>query len=210
MELHCALAQHSLPSLSCPNTIAPCPHPPPPFPQVRVELYDTRRTKFIQAHDSAVACLTLSANGKLLATASEKGTLIRIFSTAEGSKLQELRRGSDPAHIYSLAFSRGERPEWLAVSSDKGTVHAFSLTPRGKQQQGQGQGQGHGQGQGQGQGQDGQQAEQQQQQEQQHLQQPATPGVQGWPSEGGESSSPSRTNPTSKLSFVSVSGIHEA
>lgn len=37
---------------------------------MRVELYDTRRTKFIAAHNSAVQCITLSSNGKLLATAS--------------------------------------------------------------------------------------------------------------------------------------------
>lgn len=39
--------------------------------------------------------------------------------------MQELRRGSDPAMIYSLALSKG--CEWLAVSSDKGTVHVFAL-----------------------------------------------------------------------------------
>ncbi|KAK9846636.1 hypothetical protein WJX81_008098 [Elliptochloris bilobata] len=93
--------------------------------QVRVELYDVRRTRFIQAHAAALACLTLSQDGRLLATASERGTLVRIHSTADGSKLQELRRGADPACIYSIAFSRGA--EWLAVSSDKGTVHVFSL-----------------------------------------------------------------------------------
>jgi hypothetical protein len=32
--------------------------------------------------------------------------------------------------VYSLAFSRGERPHWLALSSDKGTVHVFSLDQR--------------------------------------------------------------------------------
>ena len=40
---------------------------------------------------------------------------------------QELRRGAEAACIYSLAFSRAASPEWLAVSSDKGTVHVFSL-----------------------------------------------------------------------------------
>ena len=44
--------------------------------------------------------------------------------------VQELRRGADPACIYSIAFSRGERPQWLALSSDKGTVHVFSLDQR--------------------------------------------------------------------------------
>lgn len=39
--------------------------------------------------------------------------------------LQELRRGTEPAHIYSIAMS--PNCDWLAVSSDKGTVHVFSL-----------------------------------------------------------------------------------
>lgn len=36
-----------------------------------------------------------------------------------------MRRGANVAEIYSLAFSSTAR--WLAVSSDKGTVHVFSL-----------------------------------------------------------------------------------
>lgn len=40
---------------------------------------------------------------------------------------QELRRGADPARIFSVAFSRGPIPEYVAVSSDKGTVHVFTL-----------------------------------------------------------------------------------
>lgn len=36
-----------------------------------------------------------------------------------------MRRGADRAEIYSLAFSSSA--QWLAVSSDKGTVHVFSL-----------------------------------------------------------------------------------
>ena len=56
--------------------------------QVRVELYDVRRTKFVEAHTTALACIALSLDGKLLATASERGTLVRVFSTADGSKVQ--------------------------------------------------------------------------------------------------------------------------
>lgn len=29
-----------------------------------------------------------------------------MFSTGDGSRLQEVRRGSDPARIYGIAFSR--------------------------------------------------------------------------------------------------------
>ncbi|GAB4820207.1 hypothetical protein N2152v2_007253 [Parachlorella kessleri] len=147
--------------------------------QVRVELYDTRRTKFIAAHNSDVRCLTLSSNGKLLVTASEKGTLIRVFSTGDGSKLQEVRRGSDPARIYSLAFSRGEWPDWLAVTSDKGTLHVFSL------RRGMGQGEA---ARGGGGGSSGG---------------ASSSNGSNAAATGADDASPTRANPTSALSFVS-------
>lgn len=93
--------------------------------EIRIELYSVRKTRFVQAHDSSLACMALTQNGAFLATASNKGTLIRIFSTVDGSKLQELRRGAERAEIYSIAFS--PNAHWLAVSSDKGTVHVFGL-----------------------------------------------------------------------------------
>ncbi|GFP85629.1 autophagy-related protein 18a [Phtheirospermum japonicum] len=93
--------------------------------QVRVEHYASKKTKFIMAHDSRIASFTLSQDGNLLATASSKGTLVRIYNTHDGSLQQEVRRGADRAEIYSLAFS--PTAQWLAVSSDKGTVHVFGL-----------------------------------------------------------------------------------
>ncbi|KAF8006539.1 hypothetical protein BT93_K0747 [Corymbia citriodora subsp. variegata] len=93
--------------------------------QVRIEHYASKRTKFIMAHDSRIACFALSQDGKFLATASTKGTLIRVFNAFDGTLLQEVRRGADRAEIYSLAFS--STAQWLAVSSDKGTVHVFGL-----------------------------------------------------------------------------------
>ncbi|KAI5054755.1 hypothetical protein GOP47_0029900 [Adiantum capillus-veneris] len=77
------------------------------------------------AHDSGLACIVLNYSGCLLATASYRGTLVRIFSAKDGAPLQELRRGSDRAEIYSLAFSFSS--DWLVVSSDKGTVHIFGV-----------------------------------------------------------------------------------
>ncbi|XP_022746764.1 autophagy-related protein 18a-like [Durio zibethinus] len=92
---------------------------------VRVENYGNKRRKFINAHSSNVTCLALTYDGRVLATASSKGTLIRVFNTLDGTLIQEVRRGVDRAEIYSLAFS--PTAQWLAVSSDKGTVHVFSL-----------------------------------------------------------------------------------
>lgn len=58
--------------------------------QVRVEHYASKRTKFIMAHDSRIACFALTNDGRLLATTSSKGTLVRIFNTLDGSLLQEV------------------------------------------------------------------------------------------------------------------------
>ncbi|KAF3794382.1 Autophagy-related protein 18c [Nymphaea thermarum] len=96
--------------------------------QVRIEHFGLKMTKFINAHDSNIACFTLTNDGLLLATASTKGTLIRIFNTMDGTRLQEVRRGVDRADIYSIALSPSI--QWLAVSSDKGTVHVFGLRVR--------------------------------------------------------------------------------
>ncbi|CAN1124734.1 Autophagy-related protein 18a, partial [Linum perenne] len=53
--------------------------------------YASKRTKFIMAHDSRIACFALTQDGQLLATTSTKGTLVRIFNTADGTLLQEIR-----------------------------------------------------------------------------------------------------------------------
>lgn len=86
---------------------------------------DRRDFRLVNAHNTQVTALALSMNGARLATASEKGTLIRIFETTNGTKLQELRRGTDPADVYHLTFDR--KNYWLAVTSDKQTVHVFAL-----------------------------------------------------------------------------------
>jgi len=92
---------------------------------VRVELYNTKSTTLIPAHETKLACFALNFDGTRLATASEKGTLFRIFDTATGKALQEVRRGADRAEIYSICFNNTS--EWLACSSDKGTIHIYKL-----------------------------------------------------------------------------------
>jgi len=83
------------------------------------------RTTIIHAHEAPIASLATDHNGTLLATASDKGTIVRVYDTASGTRLQELRRGCDRAEIHSLTFS--PTGNWLAVSSDKGTVHIFAV-----------------------------------------------------------------------------------
>ncbi|NWQ81983.1 WIPI1 protein, partial [Columbina picui] len=47
----------------------------------------------IPAHDGPLAALTFNSTGSKLASASEKGTVIRVFSIPGGQKLYEFRRG---------------------------------------------------------------------------------------------------------------------
>lgn len=118
----CALCPYSS------NTVLVCPglqrgH-------VRVELYDMKKTNLIAAHETSLSCFALNFDGTRLATASEKGTLIRIWDTTTGDPLQEVRRGADRAEIYSICFNINS--QWLACSSDKGTVHVFHLAGQNK------------------------------------------------------------------------------
>uniref|UniRef100_S4RER8 WD repeat domain 45 n=1 Tax=Petromyzon marinus TaxID=7757 RepID=S4RER8_PETMA len=79
----------------------------------------------INAHQGEIACIALNQPGSLVASASKKGTLIRLFDTQSKVKLVELRRGADPATLYCINFSHDS--SFLCVSSDKGTVHVFAL-----------------------------------------------------------------------------------
>jgi len=89
------------------------------------ESFARERTTIVTAHESPLAAMCTDLNGTLLATASCKGTIIRVFDTAGGSRLQELRRGADRAEIHSLTFSHCG--SWLVTSSDKGTIHVFAV-----------------------------------------------------------------------------------
>jgi len=79
----------------------------------------------IAAHSGALTSLACPPSGTLLATSSERGTLVRVWDALTGTCIRELRRGADKAEIYGTAFRKDERE--LAVWSDKGTIHVFSL-----------------------------------------------------------------------------------
>ena len=69
--------------------------------------------------------MTMNMQGTRLATASEKGTLIRVFNTQTSDLITELRRGSQPATVYSINFSCDS--SLLCASSSHGTIHVFSI-----------------------------------------------------------------------------------
>lgn len=80
----------------------------------------------VNAHESELIQMEMNRSGSLIASASEKGTIIRVFCTSSGRVLHELRRGADRAVIYSISFSANST--LLACTSDKCTIHVFELS----------------------------------------------------------------------------------
>lgn len=81
--------------------------------------------KIINAHESNIAYLTLNNEGNVLATASDRGTLIRLFNVNNQEIITELRRGTKNVKINCLAFDINT--EFIACTSDVGTVHIFYI-----------------------------------------------------------------------------------
>lgn len=79
----------------------------------------------IPAHDSRIACIAINKDGTLLATASDKGTLIRIFTTNDGQKFSEFRRGTKNVEMNCLSFDMNNK--FIGCSSNVGTIHIFSI-----------------------------------------------------------------------------------
>jgi autophagy-related protein 18 len=95
--------------------------------QVQVfDAFNLQAKIVIHAHASPLAAMAFNTAGSKIATASEKGTVIRVFSTADGTRLFEFRRGMKRcATIHSVAFSPDDA--FLAISSNTETVHVFRL-----------------------------------------------------------------------------------
>lgn len=82
-------------------------------------------------HQSNIACIACSSDGTLVATASEKGTIIRVFQTGinqvakDKVLINEYRRGSRPTRIYEMKFNQDN--SLLACVGESDTIHIFAL-----------------------------------------------------------------------------------
>ena len=92
---------------------------------VRVENYYLGTTQRGFMHENPVTCVAVHPAGMLAASASEQGTIIRVFDPANLQVLNELRRGSTSAAVSSIAFSPAAR--FLLVTSNRMTVHVWKL-----------------------------------------------------------------------------------
>jgi autophagy-related protein 18 len=92
---------------------------------------DMQEIKVIPAHQAPLSCIAMNREGTLLATASEKGTVIRVFEIPSARKLYQFRRGSMPARIHCMSFNATST--LLVVSSATETIHIFRLAPPDEQ-----------------------------------------------------------------------------
>lgn len=115
----CAIAPYGSPwTLCCPGQSTGA---------VRVQIgQDDQSTHVFTAHQTALAALSVNGSGSLVATASENGTVLKVFKASDGELLYRFRRGARPAVISCLAFRQDDC--FLGVASSTSTVHVFRLS----------------------------------------------------------------------------------
>jgi autophagy-related protein 18 len=131
---NCFLA-YPLPQKATSLAAAP-PHAPPNSTHIapssgEVLLFDAVKLEAInvvEAHRAPLSSIAFNNEGTIMATASDKGTIIRVFSVPDAHKLYQFRRGSMPSRIFSMAFNITST--LLCVSSATETVHIFKLGPQ--------------------------------------------------------------------------------
>lgn len=77
----------------------------------------------IKAHENNVTCISISNNGENMATASERGTMIRIWRTSTRDCMVEFRRGSAPTKITNISWNYTNTH--VLAASERGTIHVF-------------------------------------------------------------------------------------
>jgi len=88
-----------------------------------VDTYTLKPVGTVLAHRSPIRALCLNPTGQLLATASTKGTVIRVFGVPSFDLLHEFRRGANACRIFGLLFSCDST--YVCASASSGTTHIF-------------------------------------------------------------------------------------
>ena len=92
---------------------------------VSIKNYKNNKCFPLLAQDDKISYMVMDYYGLLLATANEKGTLIRIHSCKDGTLLQECKRGKEKAQISYINFDIDYK--YMGVSSDRKTIHIWKL-----------------------------------------------------------------------------------
>ena len=84
-----------------------------------------KQVKTFKLQDDQVSKISFNNDGRLIASASEFGRIIRIHSCDDGLLLMEFNRGREKAKINTICFD--DDTKFMAVSSSRGTIHIFSM-----------------------------------------------------------------------------------
>jgi len=98
--------------------------------KIKIKNYEKSNNILIDAHEKTIGNLVINLTGDLLASATEMGTIIRIFEINTGNLVQEVRRGKEKAQIRCICFEQNNK--FIAASSSRGTVHIWSLSTASK------------------------------------------------------------------------------
>ena len=90
-----------------------------------IDPFNIQHIVTISAHQHALSMIRFSPDSSFVATASEKGTLIRVFDSTTGQLLSVFRRGALSSTILTLCFSPNNS-QLIAVSNN-GTIHLFDM-----------------------------------------------------------------------------------
>jgi autophagy-related protein 18 len=98
-----------------------------------VAIYDVQRqaaVNIVKAHVGPLASVAVSNNGSMLATASDSGTVVRVFALPSCERMHTFRRGSAPVRVSCLSFLGlgTSSDDMLLCGSSSDTVHGFALS----------------------------------------------------------------------------------
>ena len=79
----------------------------------------------LKLHKKGLKCVAVNPDCTMIATASVKGTVIKITSVDSGDVLQEVRRGTAKADIGNLICH--PYLNLIAINSDKSSCHVFEI-----------------------------------------------------------------------------------
>ena len=107
------------------STVLAFPDGKSPKGFMKIKAYEQSLEVVINAHDTLIEAIGINNDGTLIASASDKGKIIRIFHLHKGEFIEEFSRGKDNCLINYITFDPFSN--WLAASTNKGMIHIYSL-----------------------------------------------------------------------------------
>ena len=92
-----------------------------------IAIWDIVNNKYytIQAHKKDISAIAINKRGTMVASSSKTGTNIHVYDVKTRTKINEFKRGTLGANIYSICFNN--KSTRLACCGNTPTLHIFDL-----------------------------------------------------------------------------------